>query len=80
MSDRQDKQMIFQVSSTEAALICTAKIAGMSYSPDVFDDMSARCKKVFLDILPRVMDGDDLADIKTGDADVDISDFGSDLL
>jgi hypothetical protein len=75
-----ERQMVFQVSSTEAALICTAKISGVHYSPDVFDDISTRCKKVFLDILPQVMDGNDLADIKTGETDVDIDEFGSDLL
>ena len=75
-----EKSMIFQVCSTEAALICTAKIVNASYSPDIFDDMANRTKKAFLEILPQVLDGEDVEDIKTSAADVDVSDYGTDFL
>lgn len=74
-----EKSMIFQVCSTEAALICTAKVIG-NYSPDVFDDMAARAKQAFLEILPQVLDGDEITDVRTATDNVDVSDYGNDLL
>ena len=71
--------MIFQVASTEAACICTAKVIG-NYSPDVFDDMSARVKRAFLDIVPQLLEGDEVAEIITSEDGVDIAEYGSELL
>ena len=78
MNDR-DKAMIFQVASTEAACICTAKVIG-NYSPDVFDDMSSRVKKAFLEIVPQLLEGDEIAEIITSEDGVDIAEYGSELL
>lgn len=78
MSDR-DKAMIFQVASTEAACICTAKVIG-NYSPDVFDDMSSRVKRAFLEIVPQLLEGDEVAEVITSEDGVDIAEYGSELL
>ena len=79
MSDK-DRAMIFQVASTEAACICTAKVIG-NYSPDVFDDMSSRVKRAFLDIVPQLLEGDnEVSDAVTSSEGVDISEYGSELL
>lgn len=78
MSDR-DKAMIFQVASTEAACICTAKVIG-NYSPDVFDDMSSRVKRAFLEIVPQLLEGDEIAEVITSEDGVDIAEYGSELL
>lgn len=72
--------MIFQVASTEAACICTAKVMG-NYSPDVFDDISARVSRAFLEIVPQLLEGDnEVSDVVTSTEGVDIADFGSELL
>lgn len=78
MSDK-DRAMIFQVASTEAACICTAKVIG-NYSPDVFDDMSSRVKKAFLEIVPQLLEGDEVSDVVTTADGVDVSEYGSELL
>ena len=78
MSDK-DRAMIFQVASTEAACICTAKVIG-NYSPDVFDDMSARVKKAFLEIVPQLLEGDEVADVVTTADGVDVAEYGNELL
>lgn len=78
MSEK-DRAMIFQVASTEAACICTAKIIG-NYSPDVFDDMSSRVKKTFLEIVPQLLEGDEVADVVTTTDGVDVSEYGNELL
>lgn len=78
MSDT-DRAMIFQVASTEAACICTAKVIG-NYSPDVFDDMSSRVKKAFLEIVPQLLEGDEVSDVVTTADGVDVSEYGSELL
>lgn len=71
--------MIFQVASTEAACICTAKVIG-NYSPDVFDDISARVSRAFLEIVPQLLEGDEISDTVTSTEGVDISEYGSELL
>ncbi len=71
--------MIFQICSTEAGCICTAKVIG-NYSPDVFDDMSARVRHTFLDIVPQLLEGDEVSDVVTSSEGVDISDYGNELL
>jgi len=78
MSEK-DRAMIFQVASTEAACICTAKVIG-NYSPDVFDDMSSRVKKTFLEIVPQLLEGDEVADVVSTTDGVDVSEYGNELL
>ena len=75
-----DKTMIFQVASTEAALVCTAKVVNANYSPDIFDDIAARTKQAFLDILPQVMDGAEIDEFQTSSTGVDVQSFGDELI
>ena len=75
-----EKTMIFQIASTEAALICTGKVIATNYSPDIFDDIATRTKKTFIEVLPKVLDGEEPNEITTSTNGVDVQDFGEELL